>query len=264
MRLRYEGARDQQPLIVGDRDARGTEDCNTQCQPLGRRPALVLLRPSSVLRCLSVACLSLLGLGLPTLAPAFTLTEDFDDGTLHPGLKVVADPGFSFTIADGKGVFEQAEGAGNGAVYLQTNFLVFGDFIASVDMDRSQLGADRPAELGLHTSHASGFMDIFFVGSLYQMNANFVFPPDEGGVVTYDSSPTPFTFRIRRVGEQVFFESDPGSGFVEIWSVTDPRVTEPAVIGLFLIQEFGNTDAHSGTADNFSIEAAGPGPSWIP
>jgi hypothetical protein len=188
-------------------------------------------------------------------ANAAEFTEDFDDGAVDPAEIVTsAPPGWSVNFADGKVRFEKLAGTGNGFLRMTTAFTMKGDFTASVVADRTD-----PAgllELGLVCSHRApvpGFTDIYYIGNDKVISNTFV-DPIHTPLQLNDTS-TPITFRIRRVGDQLFHEYDSGSGFQEYTNNTHPNLAGPVKCGLFNGQETNNTVRNEGTFDDFFITA---------
>ena len=202
--------------------------------------------------------LSTLGLALLSVSPARadTFMEDFDSGSLSAQLEVLTDPGFNLSLTGGGARMDQAAGAGNGSVFLNTKFVGVGDFVATVQANRNGLGS---AELGLEADYGDpkgmgNRADVFFVNTNL-INANITVP---GGTQTFGSiadASTDVVFRIRRVGQTVLSEVDNGGGFVTVHSRSNPALMAPARFGLFLIQEFGSRASNHGSFDTWSITA---------
>lgn len=191
------------------------------------------------------------GLGSPPGTVVFT--ETFDGPTLDPRLSVDEPPGFSFALSSGQGVFSKTAGTGDGKVSLSTSFTLFGDFSATVTAERASLSGF--GEAGLAAQHQNGFTDVFFFGD-EEINSNiFVAPLNSTQIL--DTTAAMVEFRIRRVGMNVFHEVDTGSGFQLLNSASDVALLGPVTIELFLLQRLGNTDAHSVSFDDLSIEADG-------
>lgn len=199
-----------------------------------------------------VAFALLVGLAHP--AATVTLTENFDDGVLDPSLVLAENPGFSASLTGGQLVVEKAEGTGNGNVRLSTVFQVTGDFEVTVWADRIDLSG--PAAMGSAVGDGlGGFADPYFNGS-EQIIGNLFFPspPGFGQQVVFDSS-SPAIFRVHRSGMTMTLEYDVGGGFQVLRSATDPILTNPMRVSVFLLQEAGSTAAHVGRFDDLVITA---------
>jgi hypothetical protein len=172
------------------------------------------------------------------------------DGT-DPNLTLFSSPGFSATFTGTEVIFAKDAFTGNGSVGLITNFQALGDFQATVEGTRIFLVPN--GEMGLSSGHAGGFADIFFVGP-NTINANIFVSPGFGFRSVSDSSLT-VTFRIMRTGNTLALQYDEGGGFITVHSATHPNLAGPVSIDIFLLQEFGNTTANSGSFKNLQITA---------
>jgi len=186
-------------------------------------------------------------------AAADTFNETFDDGDFEPGtIQTNVPPGYDITIAGGRAVFSKSEGTGNGFVQMSTAFHVKGDFSVTVVANRTNT-AGSPA-VGLATSHlpsGTGFSDVYFNGA-NQVVSNIFVDPVHSQMILNDSA-TPVTFRIRRIGNRLIHECDPGFGYIHVLEANNPVLAGPVAVQLFLGQEIGNTAAHTATFDDWSI-----------
>lgn len=214
-------------------------------------------REKPLRRALAIIAFSLLcSVGAKT-APCEELFESFDDEVIDPALFTIRTPeGFTVMPASGRAVFTKAEGTGNGFARLATTFTVKGDFEVTVFANRTNPTGNAVA--GLASSHlatetsAGGFTDVYFRGS-GQVISNVFVDPVEDSVLLNDAA-TPVTFRIRRIGDTVIHECDPGFGYIHVSDATHPALAGPVRISLFLGQEEGQTAAHSATFDELFVQ----------
>lgn len=182
-------------------------------------------------------------------AHGVTFTENFDGVAIDPDLTVSSSAGFTYSLTGGEAIVDKADGTGDGQLSFNADFAVVGDFTATVFATRVVLTGNGEAGISIVGSAD----DIFFLGDP-QINANIFGPPSFGSQITANST-SQVTFRIRRVGQTLFEEFDAGSGFQTLHSATHANFAVPFRLGLFLIQEFGSTNAHSVKFDNFTITA---------
>jgi hypothetical protein len=181
-----------------------------------------------------------------------TFTESFGNGTMDRHLSVLDPLGFSVTLTGGVALFAKTEGPTTGFIDIVTCFLVAGDFTATIDADRQNLGT---ASLGIFVEPdppAEGkFADIYFIGpGLIQ--ANIFIGQGFGSRLATDSNLSA-RFRIRRIGETLLLDYDTGGGYVTLHYATNPSLAVPLRVLLFLGQEDPNVAACSGSFDNFAI-----------
>jgi hypothetical protein len=203
----------------------------------------------STARLISLVGLLVFGF-LPMAQATLLLNENFNSGVLDPRLSVYTSPGFSFTESGGVGNVTKAAGIGNGIAYVGTNFQVFGDFTASVEVKRT--GLSTIGEMGLTTPNTT---DVFFVDN-NQINSNIFVSPGFGTRSVQNSSSS-VLFQIRRLGNTIFQEYNDGTGFKLLHSASAGNSLGPTYLGFFLLQEYGDTGAHSGSFDNFRISDSG-------
>ncbi|GEM_PF-2418172 len=186
----------------------------------------------------------------PTLPGSLPLVEDFADDALDPNLALQVSQGFSVAFSDGQAVLSKSAGTDNGSADIRTAFEVFGDFTATVDVDRSNLGF---AELGLSYRNSAGTAYIAFVRS-NQVNTNTI-GGDFNGVGNTSNTAT---LRIRRTGDIAYLEINDGSGsgFQTLQSGPDPAPAERVTIEVFLSPLSFNTPASTAIIDNFTITGA--------
>ncbi|MEX0611525.1 MAG: PEP-CTERM sorting domain-containing protein [Pirellulales bacterium] len=176
--------------------------------------------------------------------------EDFNSGTLDPELSSVTPPGFNLSLASADAFFSKDAGTGNGFARIQTNFLVDGDFTATVDVDRMDLGSIGIA--AFWTLDLTQFTDIFYYNE-HTIIAGSNRPV--GSSADFQTTIPIATFQIHRTGSTIGESYNIGSGFTPLFSVTDPSVLGPVRIGLFLGEEDHVTTPISGSFDNFRIVA---------
>jgi hypothetical protein len=201
-----------------------------------------------------LATLLPLALLTATAAPCDELAESFDGPLLDPEIfRIDAPAGYDVTLTSGKGLFTKSEGTGNGFARVSTVFTVKGDFVVTVVANRTNAAGD--AVIGLASSHSGsggGFSDVYFRGSGQVISNIFVDPVHEQALL--NDSATPVTFRIRRIGNRLIHECDPGFGYIHVSDATDPVLAGPVRISLFLGQENGQTVAHSATFDDLFVQ----------
>jgi len=142
-------------------------------------------------------------------------------------------------------------GTGNGAVWINTAFDLIGDFTVTV-ADRNDLSGI--GEMGLFSNHgAQGWTDVFFVEN-DKIYSNIVFSHHSAQRKLNNSRST-VKFRIQRAHTTILeqFDDGTGGGFQELCRLAVG--SEPVQIGLFLLQEYSMTSAHSGSFDNLVITA---------
>lgn len=188
-------------------------------------------------------------------AGAAIFTENFS-GPLSHNLKVHTDPGFSFAISGGRGVFAQAAGTGNGFANLYTTFEILGDFTITVWADRTSI---YTGEAGLAVSYPNnlGFADAFFFNKWNENNdirGNINVTPGFPSGVVENGIPV-VTFKLERSGNTLKEYFDAGSGFVKVNEASHDNLALPVRAGLFLTQEMGSTVGQQVLFDNFSITA---------
>ncbi len=190
-----------------------------------------------------------------TTAPCEELAESFDGPLLDPETFQISTPdGYDVTLTSGKALFTKSEGTGNGFARVSAVFTVKGDFVATVVANRTNAAGN--AVIGLVTSHlgpGGGFTDVYFRGASQVISNIFVDPVHEQ--VVLNDAATPVTFRIRRIGNRLIHECDPGFGYIHVSDATDPVLAGPVRVGLFLGQENGQTVAHSATFDDLYMQA---------
>jgi hypothetical protein len=189
-------------------------------------------------------------------AGAATFTENFS-GTLSPELKVHEDPGFSFTISGGRGIFTQAAGTGNGFANLYTSFEILGDFTITVWADRTSIYTGETG-LAVYYPNNLGFADAFFfnnwAASVFDVRGNIDVTPGFPSGTVANGTPVA-TFKLERTGNTLREYFDAGSGFVKVNEASHDNLALPVRAGLFLTQEMGSTVGQRVLFDNFSITA---------
>lgn len=205
-------------------------------------------------------------------APSFAIeiyNYSFTDGKLPNTLAVSASPGFSVDFSSGAAVMSKQQGAGIGAIYLETNYQIAGDFVATVNIFRNSL--ERAANAGIYLSNATGGAGIFGQGPGGQSGLNSIIsyislpsnlPRSEqysgyGSNIQFANTGGLSQFRIARTNSTLILSTNQDGTFRPFQSATSSYATGPVVLGLFLGQEFGNTSAHQVTFDNFLISANG-------
>lgn len=189
---------------------------------------------------------------------AASFLEDFNSGVANPNLFVSATPSFSVSYTGGKAVMTRTSGTDNGRLFLASSFQVLGDYVATVEVDRTLLGS---GSLGIFMGDSSSDLSspAFSQNVYFRPNdlvqANIFATPNFADDVISDAGSDLATMRIRRVGNSVFNEVNLGSGFVTINTRTNAALAGSARIGLFLFEEIHMSDNLLGTFDNFSIQA---------
>lgn len=175
-----------------------------------------------------------------------TYTANFTGPVSDPKLVSRITTGFGISYAGGRVTIDKKDGVGNGAGTLTTTFRAAGDFTATVTSIRNKLSYS--GEMGLAIKHIDGvFTDVFFMG-LSRIHANIT--PNHGSRQTNNSSSVS-TFSIERIGNTIFTKYDG----VVLHSTTDSALSVPSKVQLFLLQEYSDTGAHSGSFQNFTIIA---------
>jgi len=186
-----------------------------------------------------------------TSAQAGVVTYNFDDGTLG-GLIKTNDPGYSASVANG--VVTVSNPAGTpafGRVTLTTPFTVSGDFTASVLADRTGIGQ---SQIGIQAgADSTALADIFFQRT--NVIAANAFKPSVTTLFQDTNSSPVVTLTIARQGNTLTETYNDGVVNVS-HSHTDPILAAPVTLALFLVTDLGDTGAHQGTLDNFTITSA--------
>ena len=183
----------------------------------------------------------------------FSFTDNFNRTTLGSNYSVGSTTGFGFTLDGSQFLLNKASGQTSGGINLTTNFLVVGDFTATVSVNRQAGQGSGSAGLGAGGTQTY-LSDAYFFGS-GQIEGNF-FQPSFTALPVNDSSLSA-TFRIRRVGNTIFNEYSTGSEFVTINSRTDVSLGGATPFQLFLLEEENQGVAKQATFDNLSIIAQG-------
>lgn len=184
-------------------------------------------------------------------AHAGTITYDFNDGTLG-GLIKTNDPGYSATV--GGGVVTVSNPAGTpagGRVTLTTPFTVSGDFTASFVGNRTGIGN---SQIGIQAgADSTALADIFFQRS--NVIAANAFKPFVFTLFQDPNNSSTVTLSIARQGNTLTETYNDGVVNVS-HSHTDASLAAPVTLALFLVSDLGDTGAHTGTLDNFTITSA--------
>jgi hypothetical protein len=186
---------------------------------------------------------------VPLQAPAAQFNENFSVDSLDSADFRLTEPaGFEISVEDGELLLRKLQDTTSGFAYVNTAFTVRGDFVATVDAQRTGATA-----AGLLSSHiARGFTDIYFGGNGALISNIFV---GSLGVSKSITPPAPLlTLRIRREGNKLTHEYDAGDGFVILGEETDPVLAGAVTIGVFIGEEGGSPAASTATYDNLEIE----------
>jgi hypothetical protein len=211
-------------------------------------------------RLLLVLCLAATVFSVPAWA-GIIMFEEFKNDVDPSNLTLYADPGFSASHPAGWEVFTKAAGTGDGFMRLVTDFWVSGDFTAVTVAKRVNLPTGGRLGLALYYTappvFTGNFADVYFAGP-GQIYA-WVHPFTNNWV---NDSGSEVWFQIRRVGATVYdeygVETIPHGGYYSVVfnplaSWTDPSLTAPVRVALFMAQEEGYTTAQEGQFDVFVI-----------
>jgi len=184
-------------------------------------------------------------------------SESFDDGLIDPQMFSITTPdGYEVALTAGHAEFTKNTGTGNGFARLTTVFSIKGDFVVTIKADRVDPAGN--AEIGLASTHlaaastSGGFTDVYFRGNGLVISNIFVDAVHVQQILADSSNPV--TFRIRRIGNRLVHECDPGFGYVHVSEATHPALAGPVRLGLFLGQEDGQTIAHTATFDDLFVQ----------
>ena len=195
---------------------------------------------------------SLLGAPIiPVTAHATVFMPSFAGPSLDAGLAAFGSAGTSYQVGGGALVLEQAAGEGNGDITVSTASTVTGDITATVSASRVGLGrADLGLVLGT-PDWSRTFADVFFNGVSSTVNGNIFQPAFKGAFISNSSDE--LTLTITREGDVLNDIIDAGTGPVLINTGSDPNLSGPVNIGLFLLEAAGDTGEHQGTFNDFQI-----------
>lgn len=189
---------------------------------------------------------------LPSFAAVFA--PSFAGPSLDPGLSATGSSGTSFTVAGGTLALDQAAGAGEGDIFVTLTSPVSGDFVATVVASgASGVGLGR-ADLGLEIGSpgwTDTLADVFLNDNAGGVIGN-IFQPTVSGQFQPKSTDT-LILTIARNGNTVTESYDAGSGSIVVNSATDPSLSGPIEIGLFLLEVAGDTAEHYGTFSDFHV-----------
>jgi hypothetical protein len=136
-------------------------------------------------------------------------------------------------------------------VTVTTPFTVSGDFTASFVGDRTGIGE---SQMGIEAgSGSTALADLFFqragviAANAFKPSVYTLFQDPNGSAVV--------TLTISRQGSTLTETYDDGVVHVS-HSHSDPSLTAPVTLGVFLVSDLGDTGAHMATLDNFTITAA--------
>lgn len=203
-----------------------------------------------------IGVVAFIATGLPGNARAGSFVANFTcKYDLGRALQVFLDANEAYTFGKGSLVLSQKAGAGNDEISASTTFTVSGDFTATVSVSRSALG-NAYVGLVVGDQYQNALMDIFYASNngLYSN----VFNLTGGGVTTYGgaNSSTNATFTISRSGNVLTSGYNSGSGFNVVANSPDlGGYGVPVTVGLFLIEENGDTGAHQGSFSALNVSA---------
>ena len=198
-------------------------------------------------------------LGVAAQAQQFSFDEEFNGPTFSPLLTMSNTPGFSQSLSNGFLVIDKTAGTTSGSGELETTFSVTGDFTADTQVTRNTISGGS-ASAGIN---ASGLGDIFFYEN-GNINGNILQP--SFGYVSVNNSVTADTFRLQRIGNTFSEYYDGGAGFVLLNSRTDPSLSGPTQLSLFMIEETNNPNTRQAQFNYLHITAGGaatPAPSSV-
>jgi hypothetical protein len=189
---------------------------------------------------------------LPSFAAVFA--PSFAGPSLDSSLAATGSPGTSFTVGGGTLALDQAAGVGDGDIFVTLTSPVSGDFIASVVASgASGVGLGR-ADLGLEIGSpgwTDTLADVFLNDNAGGVIGN-IFQPTVSGQFQPKSTDT-LILTIARSGNTVTESYDAGSGSIVVNSATDPSLSGPIEIGVFLLEVAGDTAEHYGTFSDFRV-----------
>jgi hypothetical protein len=182
-------------------------------------------------------------------ALAAQFSDNFSGESLDTGDYRITEPGgFEIYLENGELILDKLEGTTSGFANVSTAFTVRGDFVATIEAQRTGATA-----AGLLSSHiARGFTDIYFGGN-GALISNILVGPVQ---MTQSIAPPAavLTLRIRREGDHVTHEYDSGTGFAVLGEATNAVLAGAVTIGVFIGEEGGSPAPSTATYDDLEIE----------